>query len=98
MILRQFRSLKMLRIAMAAGAMMLMTAALSARNACDDCHPGMSNLKCGVYTLNAISGCCGMGNGSASCSGGEFSVDCEGGGSCTCDEWGNDCEPGDLNQ
>lgn len=50
---------------------------------------------CGTMTLNAISGCCGMGNGSAYCvpDYGGFAVNCDSGKACQCDMIGGGCDP-----
>jgi hypothetical protein len=65
-------------------------------NECAPCQT-ISNLECGIVLLNAISHCCGMGNGNASCNTGldpdAYAVACEGGGGCICGEWGDNCDP-----
>ena len=62
-----------------------------ADNACTDCGGG-SDLSCGVKTLNAISGCCGMGDGNAWCPGGTFGVSCYATGDyCECNSNGDLC-------
>lgn len=91
---------RMGRAVFAAGALAAVVAADPAVSAdelfvpsvCESCHPGMPNYQCGVLVLNAISGCCGMGNGNAECLGTVFLVDCESGGHCHCDKWGDNCE------
>ena len=62
---------------------------------CDPCHC-VSCLGCATYVLTAISGCCGMGDGNAQCSGylgPGFAVACEGGKNCVCDADGENCDP-----
>jgi hypothetical protein len=64
--------------------------------ACENCNPELSCLGCGVLTLNAISGCCGMGGGVAYCMAewGGFGVVCDGGATaCQCDMIGGNCGP-----
>lgn len=64
--------------------------------ACENCDPDLSCLGCGVLTLYAISGCCGLGGGTAYCMAewGGFSVVCEGGvRACDCNMTGGECGP-----
>ena len=66
--------------------------ALSAANVCSPCQ-SLDDLQCGVVIVTAISHCCGMGNGNASCdsSDNKYHVTCNSGGSCTCGDWGDNC-------
>lgn len=62
--------------------------------ACGDCHPDLWCMGCGVYTLYAISGCCGMGSGDAYCLNewGGFAVNCHSGAyACQCNKTGENC-------
>lgn len=84
-----------IRIVMGAACLVLLNTVSSAagdHTPCEGCYPGISQLSCGVYMLNATSGCCGMGNGTSSCANNTFSVSCDGGGTCSCDRAGEDCE------
>jgi hypothetical protein len=86
------------RLAASAAALAFVAiAAPSARGsemACGACN--YTVFECQTYTLYALTGCCGMGDGNAQCythQGGMFAVACESGKNCTCDEFGEDCEP-----
>lgn len=64
--------------------------------ACENCFAELSCLGCGVLTLNAISGCCGLGGGTAYCMAewGGFAVVCDGGATaCDCNMIGGGCAP-----
>lgn len=63
--------------------------------ACAMCYEGISCLSCGVLSLNAISGCCGMGGGTTHCvpDYGGFAVNCSSGKACQCDGQGGNCDP-----
>lgn len=66
-------------------------------HSCEMCYsPTPFCTSCGVMTVTAISGCCGMGNGEAYCvpDYGGFAVNCASGTkSCQCNMNGNDCDP-----
>lgn len=62
---------------------------------CEMCDPDTwFCTSCGVKTLKAISGCCGMDNGDAFCVAdyGGFAVNCDGGHACQCDMNGEMCD------
>jgi hypothetical protein len=62
--------------------------------ACGDCHQDLWCTGCGVYTLYAISGCCGMGSGTAYCmqEWGGYAVGCSSGShACQCNTTGGNC-------
>lgn len=63
--------------------------------ACEQCHPELNCWECNGLVLSALTGCCGMGEGSTYCSSGDggFNVICETGKQCSCDMQGNNCEP-----
>lgn len=67
-------------------------------NACSGCtaHVNLPNLQCGVYVQYAVAACCGMGNGSASCTGENFNVTCQGGRTCTCNDTGGECSGSEM--
>jgi hypothetical protein len=71
-------------------------ASTSTFNYCSPCQD-LDDLECGVVLLNAISHCCGQGNGNASCNTGlspdAYAVACSGGGGCVCGDWGDNCTP-----
>lgn len=62
--------------------------------ACENCeeHENLPCLQCGVLVLYAISGCCGMGDGTAMCTGENFNVTCANGNKCKCNDTGGECE------
>ena len=63
--------------------------------ACHDCHPDLWCVGCGIYTLYAISGCCGNGGGTAFCmpEWGGFAVNCDSGANaCQCNMTGEACD------
>ena len=92
-----------LRYAAVLVALLFVTAAVPAPAAAEDgwhCHacemcysPTPFCTSCGVMTLNALSGCCGMGNGEAYCvpDYGGFAVNCDSGRACQCDMDGDVC-------
>ena len=63
--------------------------------ACQMCYEEISCLACGVMTLNAISGCCGLGAGTAYCvpDYGGFAVNCANERACQCGMAGDGCDP-----
>lgn len=63
--------------------------------ACGDCHPDLWCPGCGIYTLYAISSCCGMSGGTGYCmqEWGGFAVGCASGShACQCNTTGGECE------
>ena len=63
--------------------------------ACEMCYPELPCLQCGVMALNAISGCCGLGNGDTYCvpDYGGFAVNCANERACQCGMAGDGCDP-----